>query len=183
MTPVQTTSIHGVFMNIFGIGVLLTGKSGSGKSELALALLNRGHQLIADDMCEFTENNDQAIIGCAPALLKNFLEVRGLGIFNILQLFGAKAIKNKQQLSLIIHLEKTTVIERATQTDSITEHELIFNIPVPRMTLPYISTRHFEVLIELLVRNFMGGFKQEHSFDFLQQSAISADSNNFYTTR
>jgi len=105
-------------------------------------------------------------------LLKNFLEVRGLGIFNILQLFGAEAVKDQQILSLIIHLKKTTDIERKTN-HSITDHQLILNTAIPCIALPYVTSRNFEVLIETSVRNFLMNLREyQQSFDLIQQQQL-----------
>lgn len=95
----QTTTLHGVFIDVLGLGVLLTGKSGTGKSELALGLINRGHRLIADDSVIFARKKEK-IIGFCPPILQDFLEVRGLGILDIRAMFGDTAIQKNKRLEL-----------------------------------------------------------------------------------
>lgn len=149
----QRTLLHGVFMNIFGVGTLLTGASGVGKSELALALISRGHQLIADDAPEFFVANNGVIMGRAPGSLKHLLEVRGLCAFNIFNLFGHAAIAEENKLSLIIHLQKTTQLTR-----DITQLPLkktpVLNTLISHIILPFITDRRFDVIVETLVRYY-----------------------------
>ena len=99
-------SLHGVFMEIFSIGVLITGDSGAGKSELALELISRGHRLVADDAPEFTQIAPDVLDGTCPEMLQDMLEVRGLGVMNIRQMFGDTAVKRNKYLRLIVHLVK-----------------------------------------------------------------------------
>lgn len=151
MNAAQTASIPGVFMNVFGLGTLLIGKSGSGKSDLALALIDRGHQLIADDVVEFNSHDAKILTGQSPHLLKNLLEIRGLGILDIPALFGRRAVLEKQRLSLVIKLEHTT----QPTHDLYLQHPpyLLLNIPTPCYLLPLSDQRPREVLLETMVRN------------------------------
>lgn len=149
----KPTTLHGVFMNIFDIGTLITGESGTGKSELALSLLDRGHQLIADDAPQFQLKNDSAsLIGSCPTSLKNLLEIRGLGIFDLSLLYGERSIMEKQTLSLVIHLKKVQTIERKTNNQP-AELKTIMNINIPHVTLPFTTERPLNLLVEALVRN------------------------------
>lgn len=144
--------IHGVFMNIFGLGTLITGESGSGKSELALSLLDRGHQLIADDAPQFEVDKERgALMGSCPAPLQNLLEIRGLGIFDLTLLYGQRALMDKQALSLVIALQKTDSIERKTH-DQPAQLRSIMDIDVPHITVPYKTGRSLDVIVETLVR-------------------------------
>lgn len=147
-----TTLMHGVFMNIYGLGTLLTGASGVGKSELALALISRGHQLIADDAPEFVANNG-TIWGHAPAPLKHLLEVRGLCAFNIFNLFGHTAVAEENKLSLIIHLQKTTHLSRNIAPLPL-KKILVLNILISQITLPFVTDRRFDIIVETLVRYY-----------------------------
>src|SRR5205814_9507726 len=99
-------SLHGVFMEIFSIGVLITGEPGAGKSELALELISLGHRLVADDAPEFTQIAPDVLDGTCPDMLQDMLEVRGLGVMNIRQMFGDTAVKKNKYLRLIVHLVK-----------------------------------------------------------------------------
>ena len=152
---------HGVFLNIFNLGVLITGQPGSGKSELALTLIDRGHQLIADDAPEFFSKNGKTLIGTCPTLLKGFLNVRTLGIINIKRIFGNKFIKSKAKLQLVINIEKNK------SPDFIT----IKNIKIPQ-----ISVKNQAILIETAVRNFIlqqQGYDANLDFANQQKQEIS----------
>ena len=149
----QPILLHGVFMNIFGVGTLLTGSSGVGKSELALALISRGHQLIADDAPEFFIANNGSIMGRSPAPLKHLLEVRGLCAFNIFNLFGHAAIAEENNLSLIIHLQKTTQLSRDI-TQLPVKKTSVLDTLIAQIILPFVTDRRFDVIVETLVRYF-----------------------------
>ena len=142
--------LHGVFMEVKGIGVLLTGKSSVGKSELALELLSRGHRIIADDAPEFFRVAADTIRGRCPSLLQDFLEVRGLGILNIRSLFGDSAIKQDKNLRLIIHLKEMD--EKSMQQINRLEGEragqVVLEVEIPEVTLPVAPGRNLAVLVE-----------------------------------
>ena len=146
---------HGVFMEVMGQGVLLTGPSGIGKSELALELLSRGHRLIADDAPEFYHATPDTIHGRCPVLLTDFIEVRGLGILNVRAMFGDNAVLGDKQLSLIVKLEhlgddQVTELERIGSTQRFFR---ILNIDIPEVVLPLGPGRDLAVIIEAAVRN------------------------------
>ena len=152
--------MHGVFMEVLGIGVLLTGDSGVGKSELALELVSRGNRLIADDSPEFSRIAPDTLNGTCPALLRDFLEVRGLGVLNVRAMFGDNAIKNNKYLRLIIHLEKMSDealrnMDRLQGTHSICK---ILEVEVPKTSLPVALGRNLAVLVEGAVRNHILSF-------------------------
>ncbi len=147
--------IHGVFMEVMGSGVLLTGESGIGKSELALDLISRGHRLIADDAPEFSKIAPDIINGTCPALLREFLEVRGLGILNIRALFGDSAIKTGKYLRLVIALENMTdeQLHRVDRLRGSKRNRKILGINVPEVTLPVAPGRNLAIAVETAVRN------------------------------
>lgn len=148
-------TIHGVFMQVHGAGVLLSGASGIGKSELALGLLGRGHCLVADDIVEFhLEKNE--IIGRCPVELQDFLEVRGLGIIDIRALFGENAIVTAQSLMLIIKLAHFThkQIQQIDRLEGLHKQRRILGKEIPEVTLPVTSGRNLAVLTECAVRNY-----------------------------
>jgi HPr kinase/phosphorylase len=148
------TSMHGVFMEIFSFGVLITGEAGAGKSELALELISRGHRLVADDAPEFTQITPSIVEGSCPPLLQDMLEVRGLGIMNIRQMFGDTSVKASKYLKMIVNLmhfrpEHNDASYRLTGTAS-SQHVLDIDIPV--FNLPVAPGRNLAVLTEAAVR-------------------------------
>ncbi|MDZ7830046.1 MAG: HPr(Ser) kinase/phosphatase [Halofilum sp. (in: g-proteobacteria)] len=149
--------MHGVFLNVLGVGVLLVGASSVGKSELALELISRGHALVADDAPEFRRLSPDTVEGSAPAILEDFLEVSGLGILNIRAMYGNAAIRHHKQLELIINLEPLTGALRA-QLDRLNGNLTtsdVLGVRVAAMTLPVAPGRNMAVMVEAAVRNFL----------------------------
>jgi len=149
-------TLHGVFLEVFSIGVLITGEPGSGKSELALELVSRGHRLVADDATEFTLIAPDVIDGACPDLLQDLLEVRGLGVLNIREMFGHTAVKPSKYLRLVIHLKPMLVGE---ETDAMTRltgdvsRRNVLDVDVPKITIPVAPGRNLAVLVEAAVRS------------------------------
>lgn len=149
-------ALHGVFMEVYSIGVLLTGDSGAGKSELALELITRGHRLVADDVPEFTQIAPDVVDGTCPELLQDLLEVRGLGILNIREMFGDTAVKRNKYLRLIIHLERQDPQTDPKPVDRLygdTGKRRVLDLDVPMITLPVAPGRNLAVLVEAAVRS------------------------------
>lgn len=149
-----TTAVHGVLVDIYGIGVLITGKSGVGKSETALELVKRGHRLVADDCVEIRQEDQDTLIGSAPELIEHLLEIRGLGIINVMTLFGAGAVLSFKKISLIIHLElweKNKHYDRLGLDD---ETQKIIDTEIPKLTIPVRPGRNLAVIIEVAAMNF-----------------------------
>ena len=153
----RTMTLHGVFMEIFTIGVLISGEPGTGKSELALELLTRGHRLIADDAPQFTQITPDVIDGTCPPVLRDCLEVRGLGVLNVRRMFGDAAVKANKFLRLILHLHLPEAFDEnendRLQGDS--EHLQVLDLEIPRIHLPVLAGRNLAVIAEAAVRDFM----------------------------
>ena len=170
--------IHGVFMEVLGTGVLITGKSSVGKSELALALIARGHRLIADDAPEFTRIGPDILDGRSPSVLKDFMEVRGIGVLNIRDMYGDNALKLNKYLRLIVHLKRLNADEYA-QLDRLQgerKTRTILGIEIPQILIPVAPGRNIEVLVEAAVRNHIlriSGNDASEKFIELQQDAIN----------
>ena len=144
---------HGVFMDIFGLGVLLIGASGAGKSEIGLELISRGHRLIADDMVELVRQGSGIIVGRSPEALRYHMEIRGLGILNIRDLYGAAAITDTKRMSLVVELlpyEQLTDIDRSGGSE---DTAIMHGVPMPKVRVPIRSGRSLAVLIEVATRN------------------------------
>lgn len=150
----ESTVRHGVFMEVQGMGVMITGDSAVGKSELALELITRGHRLIADDVVEFYQVAPDTLEGRCPAMLQDFLEVRGLGVLNIRALFGETAVKLKKNLKLIVQLEKLTDKTMAQDRLQINAYtQTILDVTIPEVRIPVAAGRNIAVLVEVAVRN------------------------------
>lgn len=149
-----STHIHGVFMGLGGKGVLIIGKSGIGKSEIALDLIQKGHSLISDDSVVFYKNNKSNIIGEAPSILRNLIEVRGLGILDIKKLFGRKSVSLRNELSLVIELKPYQNEMAYSRLEMNIGSFNLFDIAIPKIELPVNHTRHVSLLIETAVKNY-----------------------------
>jgi HPr kinase/phosphorylase len=148
-------TLHGVFMEIYSIGVLITGESGSGKSELALELITRGHRLVADDAPEFTQIAPDVLDGTCPEMLQDMLEVRGLGVLHVRQMFGDTAVKKNKYLRLIVHLTKPHLEPQPGGMERITgdiSARRVLDLDVPEITLPVMPGRNLAVLAEAATR-------------------------------
>ena len=150
----ERTSRHGVFMDILGLGVLLTGESGLGKSELGLELISRGHGLVADDVVDLFRVSQSAIEGRCPELLRDLLEVRGIGLLDIKAIFGETAVRRKMRLKLIVHLVRKETLERDFERLPYEPlHEMVLGMPVRKAVIAVDAGRNLAVLVEAAVRN------------------------------
>lgn len=174
----QRTTLHGVFMEVMGIGVLLSGPSGIGKSELALELISRGHRLIADDAPYFTRLAPDVIVGKCPRPLRDYLEVRGLGLLNIRSMFGDNALKYQETLHLIVQLKRMSDSEigQLDRLQGSLHYRNVLEHEVPEFILPVILGSNLAVLVEGAVRNHlltMKGYNATEAFIERQKQFIA----------
>lgn len=153
----ESTSLHGVFMEVQGFGVLIKGDAAIGKSELALELISRGHRLIADDIVDFYRTSPERVEGRCPELLQDFLEVRGLGILNIRALFGDNAVKPTKPLDLMIQLELADAMkpQDLDRLNANRQTARVLDVEVSQVIIPIAAGRNIAVLVEVAVRNHM----------------------------
>jgi HPr kinase/phosphorylase len=173
----ETIMLHGVFLEVMSLGVLIKGDAAVGKSELALELITRGHRLIADDAVELRHVAPETLEGTCPALLRDFLEVRGLGLLNIRYLFGETAVKVKKNLKLIVELFKPSMEEmsRLNRLDMEASRENMIGVEIPVVRIPVAAGRNLAVLVEVAVRNHIlksRGINPMEQFAIRQQAEI-----------
>lgn len=172
-----TTLMHGVFLDVLGLGVLITGESGLGKSELALELISRGHGLVADDAVELSRTAPNLIEGQCPPLLQNLLEVRGLGLLDIRTIFGETSVRRKMNLKLIVHLLRSTPdnferlpIQQQTQN--------VLGVEIKQVMLQVAAGRNLAVLVEAAVRNTILHLRGIDTMkEFMQRQALAIMEN------
>jgi HPr kinase/phosphorylase len=149
-----TTAVHGVLVDIYGVGVLITGKSGVGKSETALELVKRGHRLVADDCVEIRQEDQDTLVGTSPELIEHLLEIRGLGIINVMTLFGAGAVRSNKKISLVISLEIWDSKKQYDRLGLDEETMKIIDTEITKLTIPVRPGRNLAVIIEVASMNF-----------------------------
>jgi HPr kinase/phosphorylase len=147
------TAIHGVLVDVAGVGVLITGSSGIGKSETALELVKRGHRLVADDVVEIHRSADNELIGNAPELIRYLLEIRGLGIINVMTLFGAGAVRTHKKIVLCIRLESWDEGKSYDRLGLDVEYMTILDERLPLVTIPVRPGRNLAVIVEVAAMN------------------------------
>jgi HPr kinase/phosphorylase len=153
----ESTTLHGVFLDVLEMGVLITGASAIGKSELALELISRGNGLVADDIVELYRISPDTLEGRCPGVLRDFLEVRGIGILNIRTIFGETAVRPRKLLKLMVHLEDHSH-EAFSELDRLQVNatfQEILGVPIRKVTIPVAAGRNLAVLVEAAVRNFV----------------------------
>jgi HPr kinase/phosphorylase len=172
-----STILHGVFLEVLGLGVLITGDPSVGKSELALELVTRGHRLVADDALEVFAMSPETLEGRCPAMLQDFMEVRGLGVLNIRRLFGETAVKHKKNVKLIIHLTPVEQWLTVDRLDMKAEDRDILGVAVPEVRIPVAVGRNLAVLVEVAVRNHilsLRGFNGASEFSERQSALMQS---------
>ena len=146
-------STHGVFVEVYGEGVLITGDSGIGKSEAAIELVKRGHRLVADDAVEIRRVSDKTLVGSAPEMIRHYIELRGIGIVDVRRIFGMGAVKNTEKIDLAIHLEQWDPDKFYDRFGLDTEYSEIMGLKVPSITIPVKPGRNLAVIIEIAAMN------------------------------
>ena len=174
------TTMHGVFMDILGLGVLITGESGLGKSELGLELISRGNGLVADDAVDLFRINQTTIEARCPELLQNLLEVRGIGLLDIRAIFGETAVRRKMRLKLIVHLVRRENFERDYEripTEPLTQD--VLGIAVRKVVIQVVAGRNIAVLVEAAVRNTILQMRGIDTYqDFMERQQAAMDGGN-----
>lgn len=164
----ERKSLHGVLVDVYGLGILITGDSGIGKSETALELVKRGHRLIADDRVEVYQRDEQTLMGTAPEILTHLLEIRGIGIIDVMALFGTGAVRSQTKVSLIINLTNFSKNEKYDRLGNGLEQVRIFDVDVPKMVIPVKTGRNLAIIIEAASMNYRAqtmGYNATETFD------------------
>lgn len=148
------TTIHGVLVDIYGIGVLIKGESSIGKSETALELIQRGNRLVADDAVEIRKLDESMLVGQSPELIRHFLEIRGIGIIDVRSLYGVGAIKNSKMIDLVVHLEAWDETKYYGRLGLDKEYEEILGVNVEKLVVPVKPGRNTAMILEVAAMNF-----------------------------
>jgi len=163
----STSSLHGVLMDIYGVGVLILGKSGIGKSECALDLILRGHRLVADDMVHIQKRSPSSVIGSGFEVIQHHMEIRGLGIINIRSLFGVEAIREKKKVELVLELMEWDTHREYDRLGFEEEKFSILGVELPMLRIPVTPARNLTTIIEVAVRNhLLKGMGYESALEF-----------------
>ncbi|WP_308637292.1 HPr(Ser) kinase/phosphatase [Paenibacillus silvisoli] len=177
-----SATIHGVLVDVYGVGMLITGGSGIGKSETALELVKRSHRLVADDAVEIRQTSDGQLYGTAPELIRHLLEIRGLGIINVMTLFGAGAVRNVKKISVVIKLENWQADKQYDRLGLDEETTRIIDTDVPIVTVPVRPGRNLAVIIEVAAMNFRlkrMGYNAALQFTNKLTETIAEDTDDF----
>lgn len=177
-----SATIHGVLVDVYGVGMLITGSSGIGKSETALELVKRSHRLVADDAVEIRQTSDGQLHGSAPELIRHLLEIRGLGIINVMTLFGAGAVRTMKRISVVIKLENWQADKQYDRLGLDEETTRIIDTDVPLVTVPVRPGRNLAVIIEVAAMNFRlkrMGYNAALQFTNKLTETIADDSDDF----
>ena len=173
------TSMHGVLVDVYGIGMLITGESGVGKSETALELVQKGHRLVADDRVELYQHDELTLVGEAPEILNNLIEIRGIGIVDVMTLFGAGAILDTKQVDLLVHLENWTPDKQYDRLGRAVETTEVMGVSIPKMRIPVKTGRNVSIILEVAAMNFRAkkmGFDATKTFTERLEQLIAENS-------
>ena len=171
---------HGVLVSVYGMGVLITGDSGVGKSEAALELIRRGHQLVADDVVDICRVSDNRLTGECPEMVRHFMEIRGIGIIDIRAMYGIGAVAQSKSIDLVIHMEKWVEGKEYDRLGLNDEYITILGVKVPSQTMPVRPGRNLAIIIEVAARNLSMkklGFSAARELDRRMNEMIMKRSN------
>ncbi|MCW0997386.1 HPr(Ser) kinase/phosphatase [Streptococcus anginosus] len=172
----ERTSIHGVLMDIYGMGVLIQGDSGIGKSETGLELVKRGHRLVADDRVDIYAKDEMTLWGEPAEILRHLLEIRGVGIIDVMSLYGASAVKDSSQVQLAVYLENYDVNKTFDRLGNNGEEFAVSGVAIPRIRIPVKTGRNISVVIEAAAMNYRAkemGFDATKTFEERLTNLIS----------
>ncbi len=148
------STMHGVLVDVYGVGMLITGESGVGKSETALELVKRGHQLVADDVVDISKVNDKRLVGESPETIRHFMEIRGIGIIDIKAMYGVGSVMMSRSIDLVIHLEHWKEKKAYDRLGLSEDFTTIMDVRIPQLVLPVRPGRNLAIIIEVAARNF-----------------------------
>ena len=148
------STLHGVLVDVYGVGILITGESGVGKSETALELVKRGHQLVADDVVDISKVNDKRLVGESPETIRHFMEIRGIGIIDIRAMYGIGSVMMSRSIDLVIHLEHWKEKKAYDRLGLSEDFTTIMDVRIPQVVLPVRPGRNLAIIIEVAARNF-----------------------------
>ena len=172
---------HGVLVDVYGVGVLLTGESGVGKSEAALELVKRGHQLAADDVVDICRVSDDRLVGEAPEMVRHFMEIRGIGIIDIRAMYGVGSVILSKSIDMVIHMEKWDSTKEYDRLGLTEETVSILGVKVPYQVMPVKPGRNLAIIIEVAARNLSlkrMGYSAAHELDRRLNEMIAQNSSN-----
>lgn len=159
--------LHGVLLDILGLGVLITGESGIGKSECALDLVGRGHRLVADDTVEVRMRGESVLIGSCPELTRHYVEIRGLGLVNVTDLFGVAATRSSKRIELVVQLERWEMGREYDRLGLTTDTQIVLGVSVPLIRMPVAPGRNIAMLVEVAARNCLLRSRGRHAAQLL----------------
>ncbi|MDE1547723.1 HPr(Ser) kinase/phosphatase [Jeotgalibaca caeni] len=164
----ERVSMHGVLVDVFGMGVMITGDSGVGKSETALELIQKGHRLVADDRIDLYQHDEDTLMGEAPPILRHLIEIRGIGIMDVMTLFGAGAVKQSNEVNVIVNLEMWTQEKKFERLGSTEEMVNILDVKIPKITVPVKTGRNLAIIVEMAAMNYRAktmGYNAAETFE------------------
>ncbi|HLQ40654.1 MAG TPA: HPr(Ser) kinase/phosphatase [Tetragenococcus sp.] len=176
----ERESVHGVLVDVYGLGVLIQGDSGIGKSETALELIKRGHRLIADDRVDIYKQDELSLIGEAPKILEHLIEIRGIGIIDVMHLFGASAVRGKMQIQLAVYLESWEKDKKYDRLGSSNDTVELNDVSIPQIKIPVKTGRNVAIIIEVAAMNYRArsmGYDATKAFEDRLTSLIKENSD------